>query len=87
MVHRHPPGVTHAAGLTAVVRGPFTAFGRLPAVPLMAVGVLFDIVMTMAERLDRRERRHRRVAGAAVGSVTLISSFVPAYRCCISEFA
>ncbi|WP_447912074.1 hypothetical protein [Microbacterium phyllosphaerae] len=61
-------GATLAAGLTALVCGPFTAIGWLLAVPLVAAGALFDGVLAVAERRGWSERIDSIVVGVVVGA-------------------
>jgi hypothetical protein len=67
-------GATLAAGLTALVCGPFTAIGWLLAVPLMAAGALFDIALTVARRRAWSERKDAVVVGLVVGTALFVVS-------------
>jgi len=67
-------GATLAAGLTGVICGPFTAIGWLLAVPLLAAGALFDLVMAAADRRGWSERIGSIVCGVAVGSALFVVS-------------
>lgn len=61
-------GATLAAGLTALVCGPFTAIGWPLAVPLLTAGALFDLVMAVSERRCWTTERGSLAAGILVGA-------------------
>lgn len=67
-------GATLAAGLTAAVCGPFTAIGWLLAVPLMAAGALFDVVVAVADRRGWNAHTDSIVAGVLVGAGLFVLS-------------
>lgn len=67
-------GATLAAGLAAVVCGPFTAIGWLIAVPLMTAGALFDLVLRVSEHRGWSTRRDSLVAGLVVGTALFVVS-------------
>lgn len=67
-------GATLAAGITALVCGPFTAIGWLLAVPLLAAAVLFDLVMGLAERRDWGDARDSVVVALVVGTALFLVS-------------
>jgi hypothetical protein len=67
-------GATLAAGVTALVCGPFTAIGWLLAVPLLAAGALFDLVMRVAERRGWMPWRDSLVVGGVVGTALFLVS-------------
>lgn len=61
-------GATLAAGITALICGPFTAIGWLLAVPLIAAAVLFDLVIRIGERRRWSTGRDSVVAGIVIGA-------------------
>ena len=67
-------GATLAAALTALVCGPFTAIGWLLAVPLLAAGAVFDVVMAFSEKRGWGTVRDSIVAGVVVGAVLFVVS-------------
>ncbi|MGN7967005.1 hypothetical protein ACTJKK_13095 [Microbacterium sp. 22179] len=67
-------GATLAAGVTALVCGPFTAIGWLLAVPLLAAAVLFDLVVGLAERRSWRTQRDSIVVALVVGTALFLVS-------------
>ncbi|WP_223627212.1 hypothetical protein [Microbacterium sp. EST19A] len=58
---------TLAAGLTALICGPFTAIGWLLAVPLLTAGSIFDGIVFWSQKRHWPLRRENLVAGIAVG--------------------